>query len=645
MSLGKDFPRYDFGDGAVASAKGVVESPVEKSQSLLTSAATAAKGPSDVQVAKTPMSLMIRPAARDRWLSSLVSLYTPSYTENICRGAMAGNLLSQWLMFDLMEQTWPRLVKNFNELKNAVIDLEWNLQPFALKGQKPKPEAQRRAQVIEALIWNMEPNVKANENDFEGTIYDVLDSLGKSIAVLEMDIPPAPVPMDLGNGVESVFPVRATRWVHPRYYGYPNYPVVGDELMLNAREVRLSNPDAELATGPESVSDLWVPFPENKFIVSVIKQKSGHPINSGLLRLLGFWWAASNFTWDWFLNFAQIFGVPIRWANYEPNASQDTINLIENLLQTMGSSAYAAFPAGTDLKIIEAVKGGQDNPQKMLLDTADMICDIVILGQTLTTSQGSRGSQSLGSIHKDVRDEKIHAVARTAAKILNQQMIKPLCRLNFGDTSLCPYFQPAAVQAKDGVAVANKYKTILSINGVRVSKQQFYDDNDLVVPAEGDDVLEGSSGGGPQQNGNSGGNANDGDDLDEGPVTGEAGLRRGHRCGGDGHVARGEGKQEDLISNVLRNLTPVQERWLGGVRPFFEELIAKAQDGSVSDADFVSTLERASAQMPELFDKLQPEHLQTALENAMGSAFANGVATAHLAKRTGRSALPPKEGA
>ena len=29
-------------------------------------------------------------------------------------------------------------------------------------------------------------------------------------------------------------------------------------------------------------------------------------------------WAASNFAQQWFLNFAQIFGLPIRWANDDP---------------------------------------------------------------------------------------------------------------------------------------------------------------------------------------------------------------------------------------------------------------------------------------------------------------------------------------
>jgi phage gp29-like protein len=141
------------------------------------------------------------------------------------------------------------------------------------------------------------------------------------------------------------------------------------------------------------------------------------------------------------------------------------------------------------------------------------------------------GTQASATVGKTKRDEKIHAVAGKAAKILNQQLLKPLCRINFGDDQLCPYFEPAAAESKDAVAVANKYKTVLSIPGVKVSKQQFYQDNDLVVPADSDDVLLGQSSGGPQNQNPPGGgpgddDPDDPDSLDEGAVGGGAKAAR-----------------------------------------------------------------------------------------------------------------------
>lgn len=599
-----------------------------------------APAPQSAPAAPPQSTLLIRPSARDRWQSSLIAQYTPTYVENIIRGAMAGNLISQWLMFDLMERTWPRLTKNLNELKNAVNDLEWNLQPFALKGQKPTEEAQRRARIIEYIIWNMSPDIKRNENDLEDTVYDVLDALGKAIAVLEIDFADAPVQVDLGKGFEPILPVLATRWVHPRYYGYPNYPVTSDELMLNAKEILFSNPAAGLSQDDGSI---WMPFPEGKFIISIIKQKSGHPINSGMLPLLGFFWAAQNFTWEWFLNYSQIFGQPLRWATYDQNASQETITLVETLLRDMGSSAYAAFPAGTQLQLLEAMKGGGENPQKVLIDAADTICDLVILNESMSSEHGGAGgraggTQAAATVGKTKRDERVHAIAGAAAKTLNQQFIKAICRRNFGDDSQCPYFEPAAKQSKDGVAVATKYKTLLSINGVAVSKQQFYDDNDLVVPADGDDVINGQSSGGGQQSGGDGGAGgnNVGGDLDEGPVTGSA--RAG--CGCTVH-ARAKADNA-ILDHALEDLTGVEAKWLGSVKPFFHDLIAKAQSKQVTDAEFVTALAKAKAQIPELFGKLNTQALATALENAMAAAAVNGIARGQM-RRAGTRSVPAKE--
>jgi phage gp29-like protein len=589
----------------------------------------------------TPMALIIRPSARDRWLASLLAMYTPTYIENICRGAMAGNLISQWLMFDLMEQTWPRLQKNLKELKDAVNDLEWNLQPFALKGQKPTDEAQRRARIIEYIIWNMDPDVKKNENDFEDTVFDVLDALGKSISVLEMDIPPEPVTMDLGSGPESFFPIKATRWVHPRYYGYPNYPVTSDELMLNWKEVTFSNPQAQMPTGlvdAQTSNSIWVPFPEDKFIISVMKQKSGHPINSGMLRILGFFWSAQNFTWDWFLNYAQIFGQPLRWATYAQNAPQETITLVEQLLRDMGSSGYASFPEGTALNLLEAMKGGGENPQKVLIDAADTICDLVILNEAMSSEHGGAGgraggTQASATVGKGKRDEKIHAVAGSAAKCLNQQLIKPLCRLNFGDTNMCPYLEASAKQSKDSVAVATKYKTILSIPKVRVSQEQFYTDNDLVQPGPDDAVFEGQASGtaqgGPDDA--SGGGNNAGGDLNEGNVTGSA---KAYRARAHAFPA---GSDSQLVDHALADATGIAPRWLGAARPIFEELIAKAKSDTVTDADFIKAVAAAQKELPGVFDRLDHKALERVIEQTMAAGVVNGVVKGALARRPAKA--------
>lgn len=178
-------------------------------------------------------------------------------------------------------------------------------------------------------------------------------------------------------------------------------------------------------------------FPEHKFIISICKNKSGHPLGSGLLFVLSWYWAAMNFSQEWFLNFAQIFGQPFRWANYSPEMDEGDQTKLINILAGMGSNAYAAFPEGTDMQFLESKIGAADNPQKAIIDMADHAARIIILRQTLTSDVGNSGSRALGDTHQGVLDAVKIGCGRFVCKSLNQ-MIRSIVILNCGDDSEMP---------------------------------------------------------------------------------------------------------------------------------------------------------------------------------------------------------------
>jgi hypothetical protein len=81
---------------------------------------------------------------------------------------------------------------------------------------------------------------------------------------------------------------------------------------------------------------------------------------------------------------------------------------------------------------------------------------------------------------------------------------------------------------------------------------------------------------------------------------------------------------DQLSSAVLEGLTGVTSQWLSPVRPVFERLAALAMSKHLTDEDFIAALQKAQREMPELFDLLDTEALQTAFENALGSAALAG---------------------
>lgn len=547
-----------------------------------------------------PVWSIINPSARDRWLSTSLASYTPQYIENIIRGAMAGNLVSQWQMFDLMEATWPRLLKNLNELKDAALAFNWTLQPWAVKGGKPTPEAQRRADFIEELLWNMEPESARDENDFEDTVWNLCDARGKGVAVLEVDWTVKPTRFG-----QAVAP-RATRWVHPRYYGWPVQDDQPDRLMLNRAEVEASGGDLAAAVNPGQPGE-WVEFPPDKFLLGICKTKSGHPISGPLLRTLGFWWAAANFTGEWFLNYAQMFGQPIRWATFDPNLSLADQNKLATMLERMGSQAFAMFPTGTQLELKEAAKGAGDNPQLALLNFADKVCDILVLRQTLTTDVGGSGSRALGEVHQDVLSGVKYGVANWAARVLNRQLIQPICRQNFRDLRECPFLQVTLDEKQDPKAVAE----FLEIAGkiVDLPKADTYERLGIPMPGENDDVI-------PAQRGST-------------PPPGP-GVDGGEPVAARAKASDATGK---LVDNVLEQLTGVEAKWLAGVKPFFLDLVNKAQNEEVTDEQFIHALARAQRELPELFNRLDHDAVADALEAAMGAAAVNGATQAAMRRR------------
>jgi phage gp29-like protein len=411
--------------------------PVANSSALAVHAARPAG------VVPSGMGQILKPAAFGRWILPQLSAITPSYIQSVLRGAFGGSHIEQWQLFDLMEDTWPRLAKNLNEVKRAVLAMNWdgNLAPWTEEGEPPTDSAQEKARLVANAIWRMAPDPAADENAFEQTVYDILDAWSKGFSVLE-------VLWQIRNAgrLGDISAPRATVWVRPDAYAWTGDGRLGlnpNALVSDAQAQRRGYTiNATTYAQPDEVME----FPEDKFLIAIHKARTGHPIAGGLLRPLAWWWCAANFSADWLMNYAQIFGLPFRWASYAGGTSDETVGKICALLENMGSAAWAAFPEGTSLELREASKGGGSTPQADLIERADKNCDLLILGQTLTSDTGGMGSGSgslaLGKVHQGVKAEIIQQAANFAASVINHQLIPAILRQNYGDDSEAPEFRP-----------------------------------------------------------------------------------------------------------------------------------------------------------------------------------------------------------
>lgn len=425
--------------------------------------------PSDLM--STALRRMLRPEATVRWSGLLARDYTPDRVETVLRGALWGDHVSQWELFALMEDTWPRLGKALAELKRAVQQMDWRCEPWAEEDTPPSADAELRARAASRAIWTMDPRPEEGANGFEGTIFDLLDAWAKGVAVLEIEWESRIAGADR---TPMVLP-KATHWVHPSYYAW------GSEGRLGLRQ-----PGNRPGTPPENLT----PFPEHKFLVGVCRARSGPALGGALLRPLAWWWCAANFSAGWLLNLAQVFGLPIRWATYAPGSDQALVDKVCAMLENMGSSAWGAFPAGTAIELKEPGKGGGDWPQDSLLDRADRQADLLILGQTLTTTEGQSGTMALGSVHKGIRDEIVQAAADWVAGVLNQQLIPAIIEINFGDRAELPELCPKPAEARDLKADADRICALLD-RQIPIPRDWLYRSQQIPLPRDGEPVITG----------------------------------------------------------------------------------------------------------------------------------------------------------
>lgn len=404
------------------------------------------------------LEAVLRPEAAARWRSTRVSMVTPQYVEMVLTAALSGDILRQWELFDLMEDTWPRLSKCLQELRRAVVAMHWPVMPWVEEGSEVTEDAAERARLVSHALWTMRPD--HDELDFRGVMSMLLDAWAKGISIVELQWEAREGP----GGTEILAP-RAGRWVHPA-----EYTMQQGRLYLMREDGTLEDPDPD------------------RYIIAIAQARAQWWPAAALLRPLAWWWAAANFAADWLLNYAQLFGVPLRWATYARGADEQVIAQIGDMLANMGAAGWAAFPEGTQLQLLEGQKTAGTSPQEAILERADRYCDLLLLGQTLTTDAGDRGTQALGTVHERVRGDILSAAADWLAGTL-QQLVRSIVRLNYGDEEMLPELRPEPVRVTDKAAETDRILRVVQ-GGIPVPRAWAYEQMGIPMPGPDDEVIE-----------------------------------------------------------------------------------------------------------------------------------------------------------
>lgn len=482
---------------------------------------------------------------QDRFLELIQREQLPGDVRTTLAGALTGDLRAQQLLFQAMLDTWPRLQKNLAEVEREVLNAPWDLEPSDADDAASK----LRANFVGEAIHGLKPRAAWGELALNGIKKQLVFGYfaGQSVTEILWDQTP-----------QGTLP-RAGRPLPPRFFGFPDSVEGGDRLMLN-RDGGFS-------------SNAYEDFPEHHFLLGLNSGHPGHPAIAAPLRALTGYWLAATYGLKWLLNFAQLYGIPFRWAEYSDDSVKGKVC---DMLSTIGSSGWGAFPQGTKINFVDASKSANALPQKDLVEMADVQCDTFILGQTLTTSEGSSGSRALGEVHQQVRQGVLKGVADYVADALNSQLIPSIITLNYPDADHLPTYRARFEEPKDEEAMARRDTILVTQLGMQIDQDWLHERHRVPKAAAGSPATRIES-------------SNQAEEL----------------------------TLDALVDSTLEGLTGVTKDWLSSVRPYFERLGALALSDSVTNEDLADALQQAQTELPELFDQLNTEALQQSLDEAM----------------------------
>ena len=404
---------------------------------------------------------MIRLEPKDRFLDMMEREQLPSDVKSTLQGALTGDLHRQGLLFDSMLDSWYRLQSNIDEVQTKVSKAPLTVLPVTQDGAEPSAKAVEKAQFVQKLLHGMKANPVTGEQGLEGLIRDIALGYYTGHAVSE-------IYWQKGEN----FTPHSNKNIPWRFIAYPSTSETQDRLMLA--------PEGHYG------QDL-VDFPEHKFVIAVKRGHGGHATQSAPLRVLTSYWLAATYGLKWLLGFAQIYGIPLRMANYADGSGN--LQKVCEMLDNMGSQSWGAFPEGTKIDVVDAAKSAGDLPQKLLLENADKACDIFILGQTLTTDVGSSGSRALGDVHADVRMDKLQAVADFVAEAISTQLVESIVQLNYGNTDDLPTVKIEFPRPKDEKSMVERDRILHMDMGVPIALDDLYERHGIKRPEQGAELF------------------------------------------------------------------------------------------------------------------------------------------------------------
>ncbi len=183
---------------------------------------------------------------------------------------------------------------------------------------------------------------------------------------------------------------------------------------------------------------------------------------------------------DW-AQFCELFGIPMKVGKY---SAQDEASrqALQEAFEDSGSASWMTAPKETDIEIKESSTRGDGNLFNNFRKACNEEILISILGQIMTTLDGSSRSQS--QVHKEVEEDVNKADRRFVQRILNTELRPRLEKRGFPVSGGGFGFPDAAetISKKDLIKIHSSFQNDL---GLSIDDDFLYDTYGIPKPKDG----------------------------------------------------------------------------------------------------------------------------------------------------------------
>lgn len=286
---------------------------------------------------------------------------------------------------------------------------------------------------------------------------------------------------DLQDGVAKGYSIVEPIWDYTRGQLRPVRYKHRDPRFFQVDRVTLE--DLRLASDTNMDGD---PIPPGVFLTHTPSILTGLPLRSGLARPISWAFIVQSFTLQDWAAFAEIYGIPFRIGKYTPQASEDDKRTLLWAVRSIANDGAAIMPAGMEFEMMSAQGSHGESVFGNLLGYLDRQVSKVVLGQTMTSDEGSSLGQA--KIHNEVRIDIKRADAQQTAGTINRDLIPWFVSMNFGPQDVYPQVDFPVAEPEDVKALTEGIARLVPL-GLRVSQRQMREKLALSEPEEGEELL------------------------------------------------------------------------------------------------------------------------------------------------------------